>query len=232
MQIKIKPLLDLFDTKTNSVKGDITSLISLVGEDLNCALFCHYLQESGKKIEVLSNTVPTQGLRRGKWLDRWIINHTDKIIYQCEIKNWSSSALGGKILPVDASEEKCSEIVLYHRNRELQNNFSFNSIFPNNVNKVLLKMKIPDKFKDYKNEPLIIYWMPISFDKLSPYSIYILEKSLIEKHKRTIGLFKKTHVFSVSLYLRHIKKTELNLELNNFARRLKIIDQVFVKNDK
>jgi hypothetical protein len=108
----------------------------------------------------------------------------------------------------------------------MTNNFSKKSKHPNGVTKVLLTMRKPDKFKNLKVGPLLIYWMPISSDKngLNPLSnISIKSLNLPMKNE-----FSKLHIFSVSLYLRQLYKKGkgqkfIDLEMPHLEHRMEIL---------
>ena len=101
MMFHIPKLLEFLDDQdTNSAidpemksrnRGNASSIIGLIGEDLNAAAFRHNM--NNKPIILGENVV--QGFKKGKWLDRWIVDEERKIIYQCEIKNWAGASLGG-----------------------------------------------------------------------------------------------------------------------------------------
>lgn len=227
MKIDIKELLDFFDDKKDSHNGDANSIIAVLGEDLNASVYKHYRKN---KVDILDDSV-LPGTSKGKRLDRWIVDNENKKLFQCEIKSWAASAIGGKQLKTIASVEDINKVVIYYWNRELNNNLSKDSkdLHPNHVTKVLLKMKIPKGCKYAKIEPLIIYWMPISSDinGINPLSV-ISVKSL----KLPIDSpFQKLNIFSVSLYLRQLYKNGkgkkfIDLDMPHFEHRIKIINNI------
>jgi len=95
MKLNIKELLDFFDDKKDSQKGDANAIMALLGEDLNASIFRHFKKNA---IEILDDSV-LPGTSKGKWLDRWIVD--GKKLYQCEIKNWAATAIGGKQFVLD-----------------------------------------------------------------------------------------------------------------------------------
>lgn len=226
MKINIKKILDFLDGAKNSKKGDASAIIGMIGEDLNAAAFKHYKTEVEKsKIEILEESVVT-GNKKGKRLDRWIVEKsTNKaILYQCEIKNFAATAIGGKILKTDANINKTIEITDYYWKRERLNSFSKNKSHPNNVTKVLIPMCKPKGYEKCTAEPLLIYWIPISdTNQLNPLFSVPLKPLKLPTIKTP---FSKLHVFSVSLYFRQLlwgkKNTIIDLDLLNFERRMKI----------
>lgn len=223
MKLNIKELLDFFDNAKDSEKGDASAFMAILGEDLNASAYGHF---RNNKVKILNDSV-LPGTNKGQRLDRWIVDN--KILYQCEIKNWGATAIGGKRLKSDASDEEIKEIVEYYLDRELKNSLSNKGEYPNRVTKVLLKMKSPKGYEKLKIEPLLIYWMPISFNKngLEPLSVVSI-KSLdlpIEK----IG-FSKLNIFSVSLYFRQLYKNGrgkkfIDLDMPHLEHRIKILNK-------
>ena len=218
MKYNIKEIIEFFDDSNFDNKGDASAVVGIIGEDLNASAFKHYLESNkGCDVEILTCNV-TEGHSKGKWLDRWIVDHTNKIMYQCEIKNWSSTAIGGKVLPYNATDEEIKIVSEHHQIKQIKDNFLSTSKFPGPVSKVLLKMRKPEGFEKYKVEPLMAYWMPVSFDKdlLSPFSVLNINKIGIGEKTE----FKKLNIFSVSLYLRSLKEDFINLETPNSERRV------------
>ena len=223
MKLNIKELLDFFDDKKDSQKGDANALMSILGEDLNVLAYKHFRKN---KVEILTDSV-LPGTHKGKRLDRWIVDN--RKLYQCEIKNWAATAIGGRQLRSNASDEEIKEVVDYYWKRELINSFSNKTKHPNGVTKVLLKMKPPKKYRNKsKIEPLLIYWMPISSDKkgLNPLSTLSMETLRLPIESE----FPKLHIFSVSLYLRQLYKRRkrqkfINLDMPHFEHRMKILNK-------
>lgn len=94
--LNIKDLLKYFDLRESSKKGDATSIISVVGEDLNSAIFKHFREkEFNEKVKIFDDITPTTGNNAGKRLDRWILEEKGryKTFYQAEIKNWCARAI-------------------------------------------------------------------------------------------------------------------------------------------
>ncbi len=220
MKLNIKELLDFFDDKKDSFKGDANAIMSILGEDLNSAVYKHFRKN---KVEILEDSV-VSGMKKGKWLDKWMLD--GKTLYQCEIKNWASTSLLGKQLRSDASEEEIKEVVKYHWDHELNIRFSKKVEHPNNVTKVLLKMKPPKELNKLKIEPLVIYWMPIS-SSLNPLSVLPI-KTL---HLPIKTEFSELQIFSVSLYLHQLYKNGkgekfIELDMPHFEHRMKILNKL------
>lgn len=222
MKIDIKELLDFFDDKKGSQKGDASAIMAILGEDLNASIYKHY---RGNKVEILPDSV-LPGTNKGQRLDRWIMDN--KKLYQCEIKNWAATAIGGKQLKSDADDEKINTVANYHWIRELNSSLSNKEEQPNQVSKVLLKMKPPERYKAIsKIEPLLIFWMPVTSDKkgLKPLSVISVKLLNLPKIKTE---FLKLNIFSVSLYLRQLYKQGkglkfIDIEMPNFEHRMETL---------
>ena len=147
-------------------------------------------------VEILPDSV-LPGTSKGKRLDRWIVDKENNKLFQCEIKNWAATALGGKSLMSNANDEETKKIVEHYWKHQLNGDLSNKVKHPSGVSKVLLKMKPPEAYKMLKIEPLLIYWMPISFDKngLNPLSTISVESLNLPVETEFFIL----HIFSVSL---------------------------------
>ena len=226
MKLNIKELLDFFDDKKDSQKGDAGALMAIFGEDLNASAYKHFRKN---KVEILEDRV-NQGLKKEKRLDRWILDKKNKKLFQCEIKSCAATAIGGKQLKSDAGDEEIKKVTSYHCNRELENIFSKRVKHPNSITKVLLKMRSPERYRNIsKIEPLLIYWMPITFDKkgLNPWSILPIRPL----HLSIKTEFPKLGIFSVSLYLRQLYKKGkgkrfIDLDMPHFDHRMRIIKKI------
>ena len=91
-------------------------------------------------------------------------------------------------------------------------------------------MKPPEKYKNIKIEPLIIYWMPICKDEeLTPFFSVPVK---LFNNPEIAESFEKLNVFSVSLYLRNVLKNNLlkSIEVNmpNVKNRLKILNDLII----
>ena len=225
MRFNIKELLDFFDDKKNSQKGDASALMALLGEDLNSAVYKHF---RNNKVEILDDSV-LPGTSKGKRLDRWIVDTENAKMYQCEIKNWAATAIGGRSLKSDASDEEIKQVTEHYWKHQLNNDLSSTAKHPTSVSKVLLKMKKPESHGHIlKIEPLLIYWMPISLDtqKLNPLSV-VTVKSL----KLPMSEFSKLTIFSVSVYLRQLYKRGkgkkyIDLDMPHFEHRIGILERI------
>lgn len=234
MKLNLKSLLTFLDDPRIGDNKHSSAITGVIGEDLNAAAFVHYLGKDGTWETAISVDSPTPGTRTGKRLDRWIRTRNKKtgeqILYQCEIKNWAASAIGGHRLPVDCSEEEVRQAAAHYWKGQLKNHFQ-DSGQPNNVTKVLLPMKLPEQYIGLRVEPLLIYWMPMSNSgKGNPepfFRIPISELGLPNAFVR--APFETLNIFSVSFYFRELLKSgekTLSLVLPNAERRVEVFSEI------
>lgn len=231
MKLNIRQTLHIFDERPEQARGHITALVSMLGEELNASLFAHYLtHERSAQVRILADPV-VPGTRNGNRLDRWIMADQPEVrrAYQCEIKNWSSWAIGGKTLRVGASTEEVLDVATYHYRREMNSNLTPSDV-PSRVLKALLPMKLPEEAKGREIAPCVIYWMPFApTEPDMPYfAIPVHELHVEFDTPFQNGLL---HFFSASLYLRSILSRgtgtiEIDLPLLN--AREHIISSLFV----
>lgn len=208
MNINIEKLINFLD---NPKKGDnkhASAIIGILGEDINAAAFTNYLKRHNNGKVVILNQSPRPGTKKGKRLDRWIYVKENKnkkeVLYQCEIKNWAASAIGGKKLPIDSSKEEIKRVADFNWKRQIKKHFQDKKEQPNLLTKVLLTMKSPEQYSKIKIEPLLIYWMPVlKLDgDLNPlFSISVKNLNMLNFPDSSFDVL---NIFSVSLYLRNL----------------------------
>ncbi|MDP3699262.1 MAG: hypothetical protein Q8R47_06795 [Nanoarchaeota archaeon] len=231
MKINIRNLLKYFDTRTSTVYGDTTAVMSVVGEDLGATLFKHYCENERKsKVEIVdpNEEIPTEGKKIGRRLDRWILEKTKNnlVLYQAEIKSWSSRAIGGITIPVDISEEELRKKIKQNWNRNVA---LMNDKRVNGLNKVLVEMPTDKKLDElgingpYNKAPLLIFWdARNSKGDTDCFSKYNIKK---KQHN-----FNYCWIFSCSLYLRHLHKKgikDLQIVIPNAERRINRLNSLF-----
>lgn len=238
MKINIKETLKFFDDKTES-RGHATSIVGVLGEDLNALVFKNYLETMGNKVKIFDGPV-SQGAT-GRRLDRWIYverKNGTKTLYQCEIKSWSATALDGRSLALEAKDEEIKKISRYHW--EQQKKVFSKDTDPNYVTKVLLPMNPKhnenvkqyieeQKIRNYQQKPLLIYWMPISLNEknIGPFST----EKIANLNVKFSTNFLDVDIFSVSLYFRSIlDKGEkfLSLNMSNAQKRIDILNKIIM----
>jgi hypothetical protein len=233
MKINIERLVEFFDSRNPSYRTHVTAIIGLIGEDLNSALFADYLNRTDEfaKAQVLGYQMST-GRLKGPRLDRWIL--ADKILYQSEIKNWCSFAIGGYTLSLSAPDKEVQDLARKYWRREKEDNYE-NCKEYGRVSKVLASMNIPADFNDKKLDlrPLLIHWMPISSRGLKPFfSVPVRSLGLDKRFTKQIK-FKCLYYFSCSLYLRELIKKGyrfLNLDLPNYEKRVNLLKSFLIIN--
>ena len=229
MKIDIKQILHLFDEKAedNELKGHATSVVGFLGEDLNAAIFVHYGKSLGAEVKLLPDNVTT-GRKKGPRLDRWIFWQKSKpILYQSEIKNWSSWAIGSRPLLLTARDHEIANAAKKDWERELKEDYIGKKVY-GKVSKVLLKMMVPEGFRNIKVEPLVIHWRVINPKGIEPF-FRIPVRQLNIKFKTDFSMI---NYFSVSLYLRRLLKKNkkyVDIEIPRVEERFKIVNNLLRK---
>jgi len=229
MKIDIKETLDFFDGKHSHDSGHASGVVGIIGEDLNANAFKHYMERKGARVEIL-NTPVTTGKVKGKRLDRWIYvkeGNEKEVLYQTEIKNWSSWAIGGTPLPINANSEEILKATRHYWKRQKDVDFVKGS-HPNGVTKVLVPMILPKEYESVAVEPLLIYWMPLSnTGHITPlFSVPVAEA--VPQMKTP---FKTLYIFSVSLYFRELLnrgETHVEFDMPHVDGRMKILKRIIV----
>ncbi len=218
-----RAVLRFFDEISEESRGHVTAVNAVVGEDLGVALLKRYLEsERGAVVEAIDKPC-TQGTLKGSRLDYWVkTKYTSGalVCYQVEIKNWSSTAIGGRELPLDISPEKLRDWKKAQWNRlwdtenqkfrELNNRLTLNKVFE--------KMLCP--CKDAKVEPLACLWWALHPDgEDTPWFDIPIN--------RDACCFKALHVFSMSSYLRNLPEEYIYLDMPDASQRMKSLTQMF-----
>ena len=220
LRIRVREVIEFFDTKPDGSKSHVSGVVGIIGEDLGAALFCEYIRRSGLGIARVLKKSPTPGTTSGQRLDRWfMVTWTDgsKSLLQAEIKNWSAQAIGGKSLTFGATEEECA---LFRKNRwDNQWDSGKNCFRHDNVGKVLQSMKRPEGVdENITIEPLAIYWFAIHHQGKNE---VLFEYPTPEDYK-----FKRIFFFSMSTFLRSIADEWLDLDMPNAIGRLNWLGKI------
>ena len=228
--VNIPALLSFFDEKPCWSTGQATSIVGIAGEDLNSALFQHFLRAKGAKAEVLKRAdsnrpLPvTIGRRKGPRLDRWIrVQCTDQSItvFQTEIKNWSAHAIGGETLSVRATTE---EVQKYKEARWERRWGRDRSLLKEKMTaKVLTRMKAPDGVNHDQIRPLLIFWEAIGPRDSSGKHFFSVD---VENWDRSFD-FPELWIFSASSYLRSLNLANITLDMPETADRLRLLERLF-----
>lgn len=217
MKVNRKLLIEFFDTNQKENKSHSSAINGVCGEDIAIGVLKHYF---GKEYTVTDLGTPHENKKGGgKWLDGWLglENKSGKLLYQIEVKSWSAHSLGGKELAFDADVE---EVKIYKQqywsNRWNDDDKKFRE---ESVNKIFLEMKLPPGWEDAPLHRLVCFWAPLSRsqDELSNY------RFTVEANDN-----KPVEIFSLSGYLREMKDDYLELELPRVAKRVSILNSIFV----
>lgn len=212
MQLNINAAIRFYDEVSSINSKHASSITGLIGEDIALNVFRHYARSQDWDVTVLDAPC-TEGKRKGKWLDKWLVVARDSppCLYQVEIKNWSAHSLGGKHLAHNSSPE---EIALYKQQRWRglwdQANERF---YGDYLNKVLSPMQPPLAQAHLPVEPLLILWFAIHpFGLNEPFFTM-----------KAQGAFARVHVFSVSAYLRALNVDTIQLDVPRIEERMYIL---------
>lgn len=234
MKLHLEPLVEFLDDPKKGDNRHASAIIGFLGEDLNAAAFAKYLEDGNTHTVTVVNESPRPGTMRGKRLDRWIYTKEhesgEEVLYQCEIKNWAASAIGGYRLPVASSDEDVRRVAMSYWADQLRNSFG-GIVHPNGVTKVFMPMKPLEQYGGVSVEPLLIYWMPVLNPKdQSPrpfFQVSIKDLGLLDTFTR--APFDILSVFSVSLYFRDLFKKgarSIDLRLPGVERRIDVLSLV------
>lgn len=223
MKITIEKVLSFYDGKSPDDSKHASSITGLVGEDIAAGLIEHYFDNNGGSCQIL-NEKPTEGNKKGKWLDRWlkVTNHASTTFYQTEIKNWCSHSIGGQRILLDADDET---IIKYaHKRFSEQWNEDKETLRHHYVAKVLKPMRIVNSI-DVKArivEPLICFWYPILSTSITSITPFF--------HVDCKEHFDKLYFFSLSIYLRGLLKngiTTIDIDMHHFEQRIKKLQEMY-----
>ena len=225
IRIDIEKIIKFYDEQDRSVSNHVSSITGVIGEDLGAGLIKHYFDSKNRNC-IIFNDSPTEGFKKGKWLDRWLkVKNTDNdnfIFFQTEIKNWSSHSIGGKKIDINADEQ---DLIRYAKSRfnEQWNTFE-NTLKHDYVAKVLKPMKNHSKITQGDTvKPLICFWYPIRNET----EINEIE-SLFEIDCKS-SAFNQITFFSMSLYLRILLMeghTSIEIEAPNIESRINLINGI------
>ena len=217
MKFHIPTLLEVLDNPVSGKTKHLTSVIGVIGEDLCAGIYKHYRDN---KVEILQENV-TEGKKKGKWLDRWIVDDANKFLYQTEIKNWAGAAIGGYRLEHKASHEELEKVAT-RRYGNIHNDLINDVMY---IAKVRRAMRKPVVYQDYTVTPLLLFWMPVSDnpETLNPECVITCPPKK--------ELFNEVTIFSCSLYLRSLSKKRkryITIDAPNIKARLKMLESIIV----
>lgn len=210
VSVSVPELLGFYDDPLDSERGiHATAINAVAGEEFGLALLLHYLVSVG----IRASRVPgpcTTGSRKGHRLDGWV--RTPQVLYQVEVKNWSSHSFGGTKLALDPKPDEESA----HRIRVWNEYWTGTAFADAAAAKVLEPMRSP--LLGMKVEPLIAFWVAMHPQGLADPMFRV---PLIGED------FDQVTVFSMSSCLRSLDCEVLELSLPKTLARLNILDRLF-----
>ena len=201
-------LLNFFDEVPDASRKHATSIVSVAGEELGVALLVHYLATQGTQARVIGDC--NQGTKSGVRLDAWV--EAGSVLYQVEVKNWSAHAIGGRVLPIDASPGEAAR----YRVEMWKNQWDGEGFTLESVSKVLVPMKPPVQHQNI--EPLIAFWTALHPNGDPEPFFRVSVKG---------AAFPAVNVFSMSNYLRQCTGDRLLLHMPATCRRLRWLSTLF-----
>ena len=226
----VEGLLHFFDEKPDGSIGHATSVVGVVGEDLNTACFQHCLNDRGGRAVVLRDPVTgrprpvTTGHTKGPRLDRWIKVDWccgSTTVFQTEIKSWSAHGFGGVRFPLNGSAREVRrrkreqwDDLWDSRRRRLKHPMTL---------KVLERMRPLDGVEPEIVRPLLIFWAALESRESPNEHLFSVDVDSKE--------FQELWVFSVSGYLRSLQSKSvrrIELEMPDAALRLRSLVDWFL----
>lgn len=194
-----------------------SAIKAVAGEELGLALLVRYLTTTGSNPERLS-VACTQRFRKGHRLDAWVrvTSDTGPLLYQVEVKTWSSHSIGGARLPSDA----CAADVRAFKLREWAGYFDDTRGFREKaLQKVFDPMTPPEA--DTRVEPLACLWTAVHNQGGDEPFFQVPVAAPCS------ASFNVINVFSMSAYLRGLLDAEIELRLPDTERRLQYLSSLF-----
>jgi len=233
LRVNREAILHFFDETGSNARGHVSSIVAVLGEDLGCALFQRCLQErNGVDTHVLMENglplIPTTGSRKGRRLDRWLLGETKegrRVLYQVEIKSWSATAIGHKVLKLDVKLPDWHDHGRACWSRYW--NGATDEFAGEHIGKVLMRMKLPVEqeiaegssvriapaFSQEEVIPAVCFWSPLCINER-------VEALVDFPTPSTASGFDHILVFSMSNYLRGLREEWLDLEMPSVYRRI------------
>lgn len=223
ISIDIKKIIAFYDEQDRAISNHVSSITGVIGEDLGAGLLKHYFESNNRDCKIINDS-PTEGSKKGKWLDRWLkvknIDSEDYVFYQTEIKNWSSHSIGGKKIELNTSEQDLKRYTNARFNEQW--NEIDNTLKHDFVAKVLKPMKEHSEITSSDTiKPLICFWYPISNQT------DVVDIEPLFEVSCNSSAFDRITFFSMSLYLRKLieeGKEIIEIEAPNIETRFKLLN--------
>jgi len=215
MLIDRRALLAFFDDDEQGGRH-ANAIKAVAGEELGLALLVHYLNETGRNPEMLPGPC-TQRSRKGYRLDAWvsITDAAGPLLYQVEVKTWSSHSIGGARLPVDAPRD----VIRAYKVAQWKGYFQQDRGFAEKaLQKVFEKMTPPQP--GVPVEPLACLWTAVH-DQGGDEPFFRIQIAA------PWSCFNVINVFSMSAYLRALPDARIELPLPDTETRLEYLANLF-----
>jgi hypothetical protein len=256
LKIDIRALVDFFDVDTEA-QQDASSVKAVIGEEFAVACMRHYFEMRGAQAELLLHhdgnrrLACTTGELAGYQLDGWFLvrENNRQTCYQMEIKSWSFHGIGGRDQRMLVEHEEtpdCLRIKKYVFSKYYDR--STNCIRPDEVKKVLLKMRVPNApgrhppYPIHNPQPLLCLWQAVcEEDKEASEVFFSVPVAPIDAMIKPNGArcesggFERVWVFSVSNYLRTLMATAnqagteptITLPMPRIEERIRLLTTMF-----
>ena len=216
--IDVKGLLEFYDARPDSSRGHATAITQVAGEELGLALLRRYFQETGKPARIRDEACKAPG-RSGSRLDAWLDVGlgSERTLYQVEVKNWSAHSLDGYPIALSATAAEIQE----YKIEAWKEYWDGEAFIQPQLQKVLRPVPPPEK--GARVEPLACLW-----DLVHP------RGELEPMFRVALGSrpFPHMTVFSMSSYLRSLRRSRITLQMPHTVARLFWLQRLFVVQDR
>jgi len=211
MRISVKEVLRFFDTD-REVKHYAPAVKAMLGDEFGLQLLCHYFRNQAKQAEIISRRATTGG-RTGHRLDGWLKVGSGRraVLYQVEVKMWSATSLGGKILPLDVPRRDLRE----HKRMTWKHYWTGTTFRSKSLKKVLCPMTPP--YPEPTVRALACLW-----DPMHPNGGH----APLFRVRLRGGRFRELWIFSMSSYIRQLHRSEIELDLPEVENRLRWVRRI------
>ena len=212
MKIDREKLIRFFDENVgeDGRGSHVSAITSLWGEDLILGILQYYWKEKEKADSEILSYICNTGNKKGNRLDAWILKANSvkkQVLYQVEVKNWSAYSMGGKHMPISASDAD-----LKNRSKKTWDYYFRTDEIPvKNVSKVMGSMKNPPGHEEYPRIPLLCFWFLIADENQAHFTV---------KH---CADGTEVHVFSASSFLRSLNVSHIDVSMPRVDRRLQLL---------
>ena len=236
VRIRWREVVRFLDEMPEESVGHATGVVGVLGEDLGAGAFKHCVEANGLgEVRLHSETVKGEG-KKGPWLDRWIevdSSNWGNLLFQAEVKSSSAHATNGKRLMIDAGGDELGAMKRFFWGQEWDE--CRRALRSPATGKVLVRMVPKSDFGKRKQLPLLIFWKAMAPDlernarSVCPGGhLFVIEKPEygVRGHipvnwPKEQKNFDELWVFSVSSYLRSLKRATIDLVMPDTVYRWK-----------